>query len=92
MSATAADGRERAVRRAARTRELEATVQATDRALRQAVFDLLKAKGFAPWGHDGWVRDDEGCDTCYDTAWALEQAELPVLHEKWLAAQDALGR
>jgi len=72
--------------------ELQDSAQAVDRALRQAVHDLLTAKGFAPWGRDGWVRDDEGCDTCYDTAWALERAELPILREKWLDAQDALGR
>lgn len=63
-----------------------------DRALRQAVHDLLVASGFAPWGHDGWIRDDEGCDTCYDTAWALERGGFTHLHRKWIDAQEAMGR
>lgn len=35
---------------------------------------LLRAAGFEPWGHGGWIRDDEGGGTCYDDMWALSEA------------------
>jgi hypothetical protein len=67
----------------ARAERADAQLAEAREALDHAVRALLMRSGFASHGHDGWVRDDEGCDTCYDTAWALGRVDLPNLERKY---------
>lgn len=56
---------------------------ADNEAFIKAIDATLLRSGFERWGKDGWIRDDENGGTCYDTAWALERAELPSLAEEF---------
>lgn len=65
------------------------TAQAPDEVdLRRTAYSTLVKKGFTPWGKDGWVRDEEGCGTCYDTPWALNEAGFPDLAKELEAAME----
>ena len=51
---------------------------------RTTAHSTLVKEGFSPWGKDAWVRDEEGCGTCYDTPWALAEAGFPVLKSEMI--------
>jgi hypothetical protein len=53
---------------------------------------LIRSLGFEPWGNGGWVRDDEGGDTCYDDIWALRHAvEMSPLPDGTMVEAEPVG-
>jgi hypothetical protein len=58
---------------------------------RRLAVRLLRARGYMPWGTDAWVREDEGCDTCYDTAWALETEGIFLTEAESTCVFEVMG-